>query len=88
MMMDITKQTSGKPLGHNVFLTNIIAVRINGYKGKGRPKKTYITEMIEQVGYENYCDVMGSTEKNEKNTLRRQGGVAFRRRKDGNSIGR
>lgn len=77
MMMDLTKQTSGRPLGHDVFLTNIIPTRINGHKGKGRPRKTYITEIIESAGHENYCDVMRQTEKNEKNTLRRRGGVVF-----------
>lgn len=42
--MNIIKRKSGELLGrvlrtHNVFLTNIIEGRINGYKGKGPSEK-------------------------------------------------
>lgn len=34
---------------YNSFMTNIFEGRINGYKGRGRPKTAYIEEMIRQA---------------------------------------
>lgn len=41
----------------NVFLINIIERRINCYKGRGQPRKTFISEMIKLTGGDNYFDI-------------------------------
>jgi len=38
-------------------MTNIFEGRINGYKGRGRPRKAYIEEMIKQADCKRYIDM-------------------------------
>jgi len=38
-------------------MTNIFEGRINGYKGRGRPRKAYIEEMIKQAGCSRYIEM-------------------------------
>jgi len=49
----ITKERSEKMFGHqlrhNPIMTNIFKGRINGHKGRGRPRKAYLEEIIEQT---------------------------------------
>lgn len=50
VLLFIIRSRSGKLIGHlmrhNPFITNIMEGRINGRKGRGRPRKTFIGEMI------------------------------------------
>jgi hypothetical protein len=56
--LNIIKERSGKMFGHllrhNLFMTNIFEGWINGYKGRGRPRKAYIDEMIRQADCSRY----------------------------------
>jgi thioredoxin-related protein len=38
-------------------MTNIFEERINRYKGRGRPRKAYIEEMIKQAGCSRCMDM-------------------------------
>jgi len=53
ILLSTIKEKSGKMFGHllrhNLFMTNIFDGRINGYKGRGRPRKAYIEETIKQA---------------------------------------
>ncbi|KAF0752817.1 THAP-type domain-containing protein [Aphis craccivora] len=44
-------------LDQTLFMTNIFEGRINGYKGRGRPRKAYIEEMIKQAGCSRYTEM-------------------------------
>lgn len=49
------------------FLKNTTEKRINNYKAKSRPRKTFITEMINLAGRGNYSDIKKLPEEREKN---------------------
>lgn len=59
--MYTVRQRREKPLGHllkqEVLLTNIVERRIEGYKGKDPPRKTFMSEMIELTGCDNNSDI-------------------------------
>jgi hypothetical protein len=38
-------------------MTNIFEGRINGYKGRGKPRKAYIEEIIIQAGCSRYTEM-------------------------------
>jgi len=61
ILLNTIKERSGKMFGHllrhNLFMTNIFEGRINGYKGRGRPRKAYIEEMIKQAGCSRYIEM-------------------------------
>jgi len=58
ILLNTIKERSGKMFGHllrhNLFMTNIFEGQINGYKGRGRPRKAYIEEMIKQTDCSRY----------------------------------
>jgi len=63
----------GHLLRHNPFVANIFERRINGHKGRGRPRKAYLEEMTRQTGCNRYAVMKKlAIEKNSKLDLQRQ----------------
>lgn len=56
----------GRLLRHEILLTNIIERRIDGYEGKGRPRQTFMSEMIELTGRDNNAGIERLTEAREE----------------------
>ena len=58
VLLSIIRSRSGKLIGHimrhNPFINNIMKGRINGRKGRGRPRKTFVGEMIGMAGCNGY----------------------------------
>jgi len=72
----------GHLIGYNSFKTNIIEGRINGCNRSGKPRKTFIGEMIEMTGCDGYSHMKTLALKRESGSLffLRQG-LAFKKKK-------
>lgn len=59
--LSIIKERSSKLLKHllkhNVIIINIFEGRINGYKGRGRSRKTFIVKMVKLAVYTNFLGI-------------------------------
>jgi hypothetical protein len=61
VLLSIIRSRSGKLIGHllrhNSFITNIMEGRINEHNGRGRPRKTFIGEIIGMAGCSGYSQM-------------------------------
>jgi len=71
----------GHLIRHNPFITNVMKGRINGRKGKKRPRKTFVEEMIEMAVWYSHMKTLALKREDTGSIFSLRQDLAFRKRR-------